>query len=148
MVDRSAIGFALPPTTARVEAGRLAFFLKAIGDRNPAFGEAGSGRGTQIPPTYLFCLEMLDAPDTFAFLKALDIDLGRVLHGDQSFEYHAPVRVGDELTFASRVEDVFDKKGGALTFVVQTTVVTNQSGVKVATLRRSIVVRNPREAAA
>ena len=41
---------------------------------------------------------MLDADKPFAMLEALDIDLRRVLHGEQKFVYHAPVVVGDELT--------------------------------------------------
>lgn len=142
MVDRSAIGKRFDPVIATVEPGRLRFFLDTIGETNVAFREDGN-----VPPTYLFCLEMMDAPNPFAFLKELDIDLGRVLHGEQSFAYLAPVKVGDRLTYHSTVEDVFDKKGGALTFVVQTTDVTNQDAVTVATMRRSIVVRNPAVAA-
>lgn len=140
MVDRSAIGRSFEPTFAAIEPGRLRFFLQTIGEENPAFIEDGTPK--TVPPTYLFCLEMMDAPDTFAFLRELDIDLGRVLHGDQSFEYHAPVGIGDRLTYRSRVDDVFDKKGGALTFVIQSTEVENQRGEKVATMRRTIVVRN------
>ena len=34
-----------------------------------------------MPPTYLFCLEMMDAAEPYEFLTALGIDLARVLHG-------------------------------------------------------------------
>lgn len=142
MVDRSAIGRVFDATHAVVEPGRLRFFLETIGETNPAYLAEGEAVG--VPPTYLFCLEMMDARDPFAFLRLMDIDLGSVLHGDQSFEYHVPVRIGDRLTFRSRVDDVFDRKGGALTFVVQSTSVENQSGEAVATLRRTVVVRNGR----
>ena len=51
-----------------------------------------------------------------------------VLHGEQGFTYHAMAYAGDTLTFEQRIDDIYDKKGGALEFVVRTTRVTNQRG--------------------
>ncbi|MDH2386551.1 MaoC family dehydratase N-terminal domain-containing protein [Bradyrhizobium sp. CER78] len=141
MVDQSAVGRAFTPVTARVEPGRLRFFLKTLGETNPVYHE---GEAAPVPPTYLFCLEMMDATDGLEFLTALDIDLARVLHGEQRFDYHAPVVVGDTLTFHPRVSSVTDKKGGAMTLIVVDTPVTNQNGVHVADVSRTIVVRNAR----
>jgi acyl dehydratase len=147
MVDQTAVGRSFNPVTASVEPGRLRYFLETIGERNPVYRDkkaaqaAGYG-GLPIPPTYLFCLEMMDAENQFEFLETLDIDLARVLHGEQSFTYHAPVCVGDVVTFRSHVTAVTDKKGGALTFIGVATAVTNQDGVRVADAARTIVVRN------
>ena len=141
MVDQSAVGRAFKPVTARVEPGRLRFFLDTLGETNPVYR---NGAAAQVPPTYLFCLEMMDAPDPFEFLTALGIDLARVLHGEQRFDYHAPVVVGDTLTFGPSVTSVADKKGGAMTLIVVDTPVTNQNGVHVADVSRTIVVRNAR----
>ena len=74
--------------------------------------------------------------------RSLDIDVARILHGEQAFTYHAPVSEGDVLTFRPTLASVTDKKGGALTFVVIETGVTNQRGAHVADLSRTIVVRN------
>jgi acyl dehydratase len=147
MVDQSAVGRSFTPVTAQVEPGRLRYFLNTLGETNPVYRDVEAARGagyaaTPIPPTYLFCLEMMDAPDPFEFLRALDIDLARVLHGEQSFSYHAPVVVGDTLTFESKVVSVTDKKGGAMTLIVVETTVTNQHGAHVADTSRTIVVRN------
>ncbi len=147
MVDQSAVGRSFTPVTARVEPGRLRYFLDTIGETNPLYRDTEAARAagfsaTPIPPTYLFCLEMMDAPDPFEFLKSLDIDLGRVLHGEQSFAYHAPVVVGDTVTFKSKVVSVTDKKGGAMTLIGVETAVTNQHGAHVADTTRTIVVRN------
>lgn len=141
MVDQSAVGRAFKPVTARVEPGRLRFFLDTLGETNPVYRD---GAAAPVPPTYLFCLEMMDAPDPFEFLTALGIDLARVLHGEQRFDYHAPVVVGDTLTFRPSVTSVTDKKGGAMTLIVVDTPVTNQNGVHVADVSRTIVVRNAR----
>ena len=84
----------------------------------------------------------MDVPEPFLLIKKLGVDLAKVLHGEQSFEYHEDVCAGDTLTFDSKVTDIFDKKNGALEFVVKDTVITNQNDVRVATLRQTIVVRN------
>jgi hypothetical protein len=141
MVDQSAVGRTFTPVTARVEPGRLRFFLDTLGETNPVYRNETVA---PVPPTYLFCLEMMDATEPFEFLTALGIDLAHVLHGEQRFDYHAPVVVGDTLTFKPRVTAVTDKKGGAMTLIVVETAVTNQSGVHVAGTSRTIVVRNAR----
>lgn len=147
MVDQSAVGRSFTPVTAHVEPGRLRYFLNTLGETGAVFRDAAAAAAagyaaTPVPPTYLFCLEMMDAPNPFEFLKALDINLARVLHGEQSFVYHAPVVVGDTLTFQSKVVSVADKKGGAMTLIGVETTVTNQRGVHVADMTRTIVVRN------
>jgi acyl dehydratase len=147
MVDQSAVGRSFTPVTAHVEPGRLRFFLNTLGEQNPVYRDEAAARGagysaTPIPPTYLFCLELMDAERPFEFLTELNIDLARVLHGEQRFTYHASVVVGDTLTFKSRVTGVADKKGGAMTMVIVETEVTNQHGAHVADTARTIVVRN------
>jgi acyl dehydratase len=149
MVDQSAVGREFTPVTARVEAGRLRFFLDTLGEGNPVYRDESAARAagysaTPVPPTYLFCLEMMDATIPFEFLSALDIDLARVLHGEQRFDYFVPVVIGDVLTFRPRVASVMEKKGGAMTLIVVETGVTNQDGVHVANVSRTVVVRNPR----
>ncbi len=147
MVDQSAVGRSFAPVTARVEPGRLRYFLNTLVEQNPVYRDEQAARAqgysaTPVPPTYLFCLEMMDNERPFEFLTELKIDLARVLHGEQRFTYHAPVVVGDTLTFKSRVTGVTDKKGGAMTMVVVETEVVNQHGVPVADTARTIVVRN------
>ncbi|MBI5263564.1 MAG: MaoC family dehydratase N-terminal domain-containing protein [Bradyrhizobium sp.] len=147
MVDQSAVGHRFTPVTARVEPGRLRYFLNTLGEKNPVYRDEKAARaagcaGLPVPPTYLFCLEMMDAENPFEMLTALNIDLGRVLHGEQSFVYRAPVVVGDTLTFEPRVVSVTDKKGGAMTLIVIECKVTNQNGVHVADTSRTVVVRN------
>jgi len=147
MVDSSAIGRSFAPIHARVEAGRLRYFFKTLGETNPIYRDAAAAHaagfdGAPIPPTYLFCLEMMDAENPFELLDALGVDLRKTLHGEQKFVYHAPVVVGDELTLQSTVTGVAEKKGGAMTLIDVTTKIVNQRGQHVADATRVIVVRN------
>lgn len=146
MIDRKFIGYEPPPHVVDVEKGRLRFFAKAIGETDPVYTDEAAARAAgyrslPVPPTLLFGLDM-EVPNPFLILETLGVDLGRILHGEQSFTYHADACAGDTLTFQSRISEIFDKKGGALEFIVEDTKITNQDNVRVADMQRVIVVRN------
>ncbi|MES3014295.1 MAG: MaoC family dehydratase N-terminal domain-containing protein [Pseudomonadota bacterium] len=146
MIDKKHIGYAPPPILWDVEKGRIAFFAKVIGLTDPihtddAAAKSAGYRGIVAPPTFIFGAPG-DSGETMKLIETLEIDLGKVLHGEQRFDYHAPVCAGDTLRFESRVSDIYDKKGGALEFVVNGTKVTNQLGEHVADLHSVIVVRH------
>ena len=146
MIDKSHIGTVVSHHTVEVEAGRLRFFAKAIGQGDERYTDLDAARvrgdaNLAVPPTFLFCLDM-DAPNPRATMDLLGIDIGKVLHGEQSFTYHRMAFAGERLSFEGRIVDIYDKKGGALEFVVRRTRVGNQHGTLVAELRSSTVVRN------
>jgi acyl dehydratase len=145
MIDKQYIGKTLPAFRTLAEAGRLRFFAKAIGETNPVYFDEAAAHdaghaGLPLPPTFLFSLEF-EQPDT-SWRDEIGIELPRILHGEQQFTYHRVAYAGDTLLFESRIADIYDKKGGALEFVVRETRVTNQRGEHVADLRSVIVQRN------
>lgn len=147
MIDRKFIGTELPPFSVEVERSRLRFFAKATGQTDPLYidddaAQAAGHPALPVPPTFFFCLEM-DAPNPGLLREMLGMDIARVLHGEQGFTYHRMAYAGDVLTFHQRIDDIYDKKGGALEFVVRKTQVTNQNGEPVADLRGVTVYRNP-----
>jgi acyl dehydratase len=75
-------------------------------------------------------------------LADLEIPIAKILHGEQSFTYHKPVCAGETVTVKSRIADIFDKKNGALEFLVKTSQVHNDKNELVAELRTVLVVRN------
>lgn len=146
MIDREFIGYEPSPHSVEVEKGRLRFFARVIGETDPVYtdedaAKAAGFRSLPVPPTMLFCLDM-EVPNPFEILDTLGVDIGRILHGEQTFVYHADACAGDTLTYQSTVSDIFDKKGGKLEFIVEDTKVTNQDDAHVADLRRVLVVRN------
>lgn len=146
MIDKAYIGHALPQHSAAVETGRLRFFAKATGEERPEYLDEAAARAAghhslPAPPSFLFTLEN-DGGGAMTVISLLGLDLGRVLHDGQSFDYHRAACAGDVLTFHPRIEDIYDKKGGALEFVVQATHVADQAGNPVADLRMVLVHRN------
>ncbi len=145
MVDRRHIGRVLTPHSADVEAGRLRLFAKATGETRPEYTDEAAARAAGhpallAPPTFTLCVD-LEVPDPFAWLADMGVNIAQVLHRAQRFRYFAPVYAGDRLTFASRIADVQQKRGGAMTFVVKETDVGNQHGRPIAQLRTTLVVR-------
>ncbi len=146
MIDKRFIGHVMPAFSADVEKGRLRFFAKATGQTDPVYADEAAAQAAgypslPVPPTFLFCLEM-EAPDPAAIRNLLGMDYRTLLHGEQGFTYHRMAFAGDRLTFEQRIDDIYDKKGGALEFVVRKTRVTNQRGEDVAELRAVTVIRN------
>lgn len=146
MTDKSIIGSRLGGGTVDVEKGRLRFFAQATGQRDPIYIDESAARDAghptlPVPPTFLMCLNS-EVSDIHQTLATLGMDLGRILHAEQAFEYHHMAYAGDTLTFETKVADVYEKKGGALQFAVNETRVTNQKGEHIADLRGTIVQRN------
>jgi acyl dehydratase len=151
MIDKRFIGHVMPAFSAEVEKGRLRFFAKATGQTDPVYADEAAARAAgfpslPVPPTFLFCLEM-EAPDPAAIRDLLGMDYRTLLHGEQGFTYRRMAFAGDTLTFEQRIDDIYDKKGGALEFVVRKTRVTNQRDEDVAELRTVTVIRNKVESA-
>ena len=146
MIDKQFIGYEVPPTLWDVEKGRIRFFAEVIGATDPIYFDASAAqaagyRNVVAPPTFIFGAES-DSGVLMTLLDTLKIDLRKVLHGEQRIDYHAPVCAGDTLRFQTRVTDIYDKKGGALEFVVNDTKVTNQLGEHVSDMHSVIVVRH------
>ena len=145
MIDKKIIGMAFPPLHVTAEAGQLRFFAKAIGETNPIYFDEAAARDAghhtlPLPPTFLFSLEL--ARPASNWREEAGIELARVLHGEQQFTYHRMAYAGDTLTFESKITDVYEKKGGALSFLVRESRVTNQRGEHVADVRNVLVHRN------
>ena len=151
-VNRDFIGREYP-ASAPYEVGRehIRRFAEAIGDLHPAYLDVEAARALGhpdviAPPTFLTVLNFRYATEGPIADPALGLDYSMVVHGEQSFELHRPVRAGDVLTSVQSVEDI--KDAGRNELIVTVTEVTAEGGEKVATLRSTLVSRGtaaPRE---
>lgn len=144
MLDPSIVGRRYAPHSVDVERGAVRFFAEVTGQSDPVYRDveaarAAGHRDLLVPPTFLFCLEMR-RPDPWSHIVELGVDPHTILHGGQSFRYHAPAYAGDRLTFASQLTDLYEKNDGALTFVIRTTEVT-RDGEPIASLTTSWALR-------
>jgi acyl dehydratase len=143
MADKSDIGKVGKPVTMRIEAGKIREFAKAIKDRNPLYYDEAVAKqeigGIMPPPTFLMTLAHWDDGEG---QPRVQLDIRRILHGEQEFEYFNPIYVGDTLTAVTKVANIFEKtggRGGTMKFVVMDTDFTNQKGEKVAVAHFTVI---------
>lgn len=96
-----------PADPYEVSREKIREFALALGDddpvyRDPAVARANGHPDVVAPPTFLVALtlrsEAQAAADVFG-----DVDMADILHRDQSFTHHRPVRAGDRLVVRSEV---------------------------------------------
>ncbi|HLK10345.1 MAG TPA: MaoC family dehydratase N-terminal domain-containing protein [Candidatus Binatia bacterium] len=137
-IDRSLVGQWGPPATMRVEFGKIREFARAVKDPSPLYADEAR---CVAPPTFLMTIAHWIG-DLGQTRSAVKLDYRRLLHGEQEFEYLAPIRPGDVLTFRSRTKDVFEKagkRGGKMLFVIGETEFRNQRGEVVAYMRNTAI---------
>jgi acyl dehydratase len=110
-LDPGLVGRSYPPS-AVYEVGRekIAEFATALGDPDPAYRDPAAARALGHPDVI--------APPTFAIVLSLGagkvvvedpdvgIDYSRVVHGEQRFTHHRPVRAGDRLVARTTIDNV------------------------------------------
>jgi acyl dehydratase len=101
--------------SATYEVGRehVRRFAEALGDPNPAYVDPDAARalghsGLHRPADLPHGAELPVRPGGPDRGPGVRPGLLRVVHGEQRFELHRPVRVGDVLQMVSRVEDIKD----------------------------------------
>ena len=134
------------PFSSTYEVGRehIRQFAEAIGDANPAYSDPQAAQALGhpdviAPPTFLTVLNFRFALEGPIVDPDLGLDYSLVVHGEQSFELHRPVRAGDVLSVTSRVEDI--KDAGRNELMVVAGEITAADGERVATVRSTIVSR-------
>ena len=140
-VDKSLIGTPTGKSKISVERGPVSNFAKALTDDNPIYQnpEAAKAAGFEnipAPPTWGFAMahwgafpEQQPADPTKGRNPVMEVigtlmqKGGLVLHGEQEFEYHRPVVVGDVLYGEDVLSDLYEKESEThvMTFIVTTT---------------------------
>ena len=149
MFDKSKIGYSFPPFTIEVERGKIRELALAIGDDNPIYRSREAAQAAGYPDVPLFPT----APTLFTFwgnakmvsqIVSLGINVMRVLHGEEEYEYLAPINAGDILTGVMTVVDGKTRQGkdGSSLDILTTEIrYTNQHGQPVLNAREMILVR-------
>ncbi len=148
MFDKSKIGQSFPPFTFEIERGKIRELALAIGDDNPIYQSKEAAQAAGYPDVPLYPT----SPTIFAFwgnkkmvgqLSSLGINLMRVLHGEEEYEYLALIYPGDTLTGVMRLVDAKSRQtqGGSLDLLTIEIDYTNQHGTPVLKARQVAIVR-------
>ena len=125
-IDQSLVGRSFPPTPPRsVTEDDVREFAAATG---------GDYEGGPAPATYPIVLAF-DAMN--AFLEAEQVDLFRIVHGEQRFTYTRPVVPGDVLTATLTVASL--RQIGGADIIGTTSAITDGAGDLVCTAKATLV---------
>jgi acyl dehydratase len=143
-MDLTVAGKSFPPYEFHVERGKIREFADALEDANPIYRDPEYAKRSPVgailaPPTLL--RTFLYEPRTA--VEALKVkDWSYIVHGEQEFEYLAPVVAGDVLTAQDTIVSITEKesrRAGKLQIAVIETTFHNQRGEKVQVARRTLV---------
>ena len=148
MFDKSRVGQSFSPFTIEVERSKIRELALAIGDENPIYQSKEAAQAAGYPDVPLYPT----SPTTFSFwgntqmvgqLSSLGINLMRVLHGEEEYEYLAPIYPGDTLTGVMRLVDAKSRQTQGATLDILTLEIdyTNQHNVLVLKARQVAIVR-------
>jgi len=149
MLDSTVVGATDKDVVVYIEANQLAGYADAIGETNPIYRSRNAAVSSgypniPIPLTYYFSLALLrERP--LGFLVDRQVDLLKILHGEQSFHYKRLIFAGETLTVTRRVVDFYERKSGDLQFVVLETSIRDTAGELVVTANETLVL--PRQPA-
>jgi acyl dehydratase len=131
-VDQSLVGRSFPPTSPyAVTDDNVRAFAEAVGTRYD---------GGPAPATFPIVVAF---EAMHAFLEAEQLDLFRIVHGEQRFTYERPIVPGDVLTATLSVASL--RQIGGADIIGTTSVITDPAGAVVCTGAATLVHRGPDE---
>jgi acyl dehydratase len=143
-LDPGLVGRSYPPS-AVYEVGRakIAEFAAAIGEPDPVHRDAEAARAAGhpdviAPPTFAIVVSLqaatsvLDDPD-------VALDYSRVVHGEQRFTHHRPIRAGDRLVATTTIDAVRSVGGNDL--LTTRVDLATEDGEPVSTATSTLVAR-------
>ena len=122
---------------------KIAEFADAIGEPSPLCRDRSAAQAAGYPDVI--------APPTFAIVitsagiagvmadPGLGVNYAMIVHGEQSFTHHRPLRAGDVVVTQSTIESV--KQIGSMTTMATVTEVRTVDGENVCTTRSTLVER-------
>jgi len=152
-LNQALVGTVYPAVRYEVGREKLREFAIAVGETDPIYHDEAAARATGHPdlpavPTFAVVLSMRAGQVVYGD-PDLGLDYSRVVHGEQEFVYHRPIRAGDRLLAAGKVAAVAAK--GRHELLTLETEITTEAGEPVCTVRATVLSRGtapPRGSAA
>lgn len=148
MFDKEKVGYSFPAFKITIERSKIHELALAIGDANPIYHDLEAARAAgyedlPLPPT---------APTIFTFwgntqlweqLTSVGINVARVLHGEEEYEYVAPIAANDTLTGITTIVDGKTRRTreGSMDILTTETRYTNQHQQHVLSAKTMFIVR-------
>ncbi|MFO7568824.1 MAG: MaoC family dehydratase N-terminal domain-containing protein [Smithellaceae bacterium] len=157
MADKSKLGMEFPLYSIRIEKNKIAEFVAAVAQKDDiaciediyrdeeAARQAGYGN-IPLPPTFGISFVLWTGGGLPAIIEALGVDICKLLHAGEEYEYLGPIYAGDVITRKMKVVDMFERgrknrEGWSFLVTILETEITNQRGELVLRARTTFMER-------
>lgn len=127
------VGMELESFTFRVEPGKIKEMALAIGDLKDEYL-----KGEKVMPTFPTVIDFWG--NGVSTSAALGLNMKKVLHGEQEYEYVGEIRPGDLITVKGVIEDAYTK--AAMNFIIVKKEFYNEEGKLVLISRSTTIERH------
>jgi len=120
-LDMTYKGKTFEPFTFEVERGKINELCMAIGDENQIFfdrdvAKASGYKDTPAPLTFATVINFWGYPEVWERMKEMGVDIQRLLHAKEEYEYFSEIYPGDVLSGAVTVDSMRDGAMGMVAF--------------------------------
>jgi len=111
MVNTSFEGKEYAPFTFEVDRSKIKELCLAIGDKNPLFFDKEYAikegyKDTPAPLTFATVMNFWGNPEIWDKMKEIGIDIQRLLHAKEEYEYFSPIYPGDTIKGVMSVDSI------------------------------------------
>lgn len=137
-MDKSIVGRRGAEYTCVVESSKIKEYAAAVNETSDCYWDDAAPGGLLAPPTFTHVCRSGKGD----LLFGSGADASRILQGEHEITYHRSLRAGDEVTYHLEIVDYAQKVGarsGPMDVIVVQTIVRNQAGEPVQTIRQTFV---------
>ena len=110
-LNKACVGKCYPPVTTEVSREAIEKYARAYNDDNPAFFDVKRPGGIVAPPLFGVVVTWPSLVQAVGDSE-LQVDLLRLLHGEQEMEFFNPIRPGDKITSNAKIASIQTKPSG------------------------------------
>jgi len=156
-MDTSKAGFEFPAYTIAVEKAKIAEFAAAVSLKDnlseiaPIYCDEEAAkkdgyRGIPAPPTFMTSFFFWTGGGLAEIVQTLGMDIGKLLHSEEEYEYLGQIYAGDVITRKMKVAEIYQRgkkgrPGMSAYVVVLETQLSNQRGEMVGKVRSLMIER-------
>ncbi len=112
-IDTKFIGREYKPVTYVIGQEKIREYALAVGDLNPLYIDPEFAKkskfGTIIAPPMFVVVFARDSMFNLFEDKEININLPKLVHGEQEFNFHTIVKANDSIKTISKIKNIFQK---------------------------------------
>ena len=132
-IDKKFVGREYKPVTYVIGREKIKEYSKTVGDLNPLYSDS------KIAPPMFVVVFARDAMFELFNDKEININIQRLVHGEQEFSFHKTVKENDTITTKAKINNILEK--GKNDFVELQTQSYNQNNELVVEGKWTFIIR-------